>query len=96
MADTLSDSQVEQACTRLAGWNREGDQIVKWYELPSFPTAIELVDRIAELAEAANHHPDIDIRYRRVRVALSTHDSGGITQKDVDLAKQIEAAVPTT
>jgi 4a-hydroxytetrahydrobiopterin dehydratase len=96
MADTLSDTEIEQACTRLTGWNRESDMIVKWYELPSFPMAIELVDRIAELAEAANHHPDIDIRYRRVRVALSTHDSGGITQKDVDLAKQIEAVVPKT
>ena len=94
MAATLSDSEIEQALVRLPGWTREGDEIVKWYELVSFPVAIELVGRIAEAAEAADHHPDLDIRYRRVRVALSTHDAGGLTQKDVDLATQIEAMVP--
>ena len=94
MAATLSDSEIEQALVRLPGWAREGDEIVKWYELPSFPTAIDFVGRIADLAEAADHHPDLDIRYRRLRVALSTHDAGGLTQKDVDLATQIEAAVP--
>ena len=93
MADTLSDAQIEQACARLEGWAREGGEIVKWYELPSFPEAIAFVGRIADAAEAADHHPDLDIRYRRVRVALSTHDSGGITEKDVALAKEIEAAV---
>jgi len=94
MAATLSDSEIEQALVRLPGWAREGDEIVKWYELPSFPAAIDFVGRIADLAEAADHHPDLDIRYRRLRVALSTHDAGGLTQKDVDLATQIEAAVP--
>jgi 4a-hydroxytetrahydrobiopterin dehydratase len=93
-APKLSDSEIDQALLHLPEWEREGDAIVKWYELPSFPTAIEFVGRIAEHAEAADHHPDLDIRYRRVRVALSTHDSGGITQKDIDLATQIEGAVP--
>jgi 4a-hydroxytetrahydrobiopterin dehydratase len=96
MAATLSDGEIEQACSRLPGWEREGDQIVKWYELPSFRDAITFVAAIADAAEAADHHPDIDIRYRRVRVGLSTHDAGGITQKDIDLAKAIEAAVPPT
>jgi 4a-hydroxytetrahydrobiopterin dehydratase len=91
MAATLSDSEIQLALERLPGWAREGDEIVKWYELASFPIAIEFVGRIAEAAEAADHHPDLDIRYRRVRVALSTHDAGGLTQKDVDLATQIEA-----
>jgi 4a-hydroxytetrahydrobiopterin dehydratase len=94
-APTLSDSEIEQALVRLPAWDRDGDVIVKWFELPSFPTAIAFVGSIAEVAEAANHHPDIDIRYRRVRVALSTHDSGGITQKDIDLATQIEGVVPS-
>ena len=94
-AATLSDSEIEQSLVHLPGWDREGDEIVKWYELSTFPTAIAFVGTIADLAEAANHHPDLDIRYRRVRVALSTHDSGGITQNDVDLATQIEAAVPS-
>ena len=90
----LSDAEIDQGLADLPGWSREGDQIVKTYELPTFPATIEFVGRIAERAEAANHHPDLDIRYRRLRVALSTHDDGGITQKDVDLANQIEAAVP--
>lgn len=94
MAEKLSDSEVDQALARLSGWSREGDQIVKWYELPSFLPAIDFVRAIAELAEAANHHPDLDIRYNRVRVALSTHDAGGLTQKDFDLATQIDAATP--
>ena len=70
--------------------------IVKTYELPSFPEAITFVTRIADLAEQANHHPDLDIRYRKVRVALSTHDQGGITDKDFALAAQIEATDPAS
>ena len=93
-APKLSDSEIEQCLAHLPGWSREGDQIVKWYELSSFPATIDFVRRIADLAEAADHNPDLDIRYRRLRVALSTHDSGGITQKDIDLATQAEAAVP--
>jgi 4a-hydroxytetrahydrobiopterin dehydratase len=90
MAEQRSDAEIEQALAKLSGWSREGDEIVKWFELPSFPEAIALVDRIAELAEAANHHPDLDIRYNRVRVGCSTHDAGGITDKDFGLAAQIE------
>ena len=92
--ELLSDSEIEPALLRLPGWARDGDEIAKWYELASFPATIEFVATIAGLAEAADHHPDLDIRYRRLLVALSTHDSGGITQNDVDLATQIEAAVP--
>ena len=95
MAATLSDTEIEQALVHLDGFAREGDEIVKWYELPSFPEAIAFVDGVAELAEAADHHPDIDIRYRKVRIALSSHDAGGITQKDIDLATQIEALTPS-
>ena len=82
--------------TRLAtlgGWEREGDEIVKTFELPTFPDAIAFVTRIADRAEAANHHPDIDIRWRNVRIALSTHDAGGLTDLDFDLATEIEACV---
>ena len=87
----LSDAELAETLAMLPGWAREGDVIEKTYELPTFPVAIAFVDRIAERAEAANHHPDLDIRYRRVRVALSTHDEGGITEKDVALATEIEA-----
>jgi 4a-hydroxytetrahydrobiopterin dehydratase len=91
MADPkLSDDEVQDGLTRLPGWAREGDEIVKEYELETFPAAIGFVGRVADLAEAADHHPDIDIRWRKVRLALSTHDSGGLTQKDLDLASEIE------
>ena len=88
----LPDNSIEQRLEALPGWSRDGDEIVKTFELPSFPDAIAFVTRIADLAEKAVHHPDLDIRYRKVRVALSTHDQGGITDKDFALAAEIEAA----
>ena len=89
----LADDRIAERLTALPGWERSGDEIVRTFELPSFPEAIAFVTRIAERAEAADHHPDLDIRYRKVRVALSTHDAGGITDKDFDLAAEIAAAV---
>lgn len=86
----LSDDEVTARLARLPGWARTGDEIVRTYELPTFPAVIALVGRIADAAEAANHHPDLDIRYRRLRVALSTHDAGGLTDKDFALAAQID------
>ena len=87
----LTDDQVSEALAALPGWIREGDMIVKTFELATFPAAIEFVGRVADLAEAADHHPDLDIRYRRVRLALTTHDDGGLSEKDVALATEIEA-----
>jgi 4a-hydroxytetrahydrobiopterin dehydratase len=87
----LPDDQIANQLASLDGWSRDDDMIVKTYELPTFMDAIAFVERVAELAEAADHHPDIDIRYRKVRIALSTHSDGGITQKDFDLAGDIEA-----
>ncbi len=87
----LPDSTITERLAALPGWAREGDEIVKTFELPSFTEAIFFVDRMADEAEAANHHPAIDIRYRRVRVALTTHDEGGITDKDFALAAEIES-----
>ena len=86
----LSDEEVQKALERLPQWQRDADHIVRDYELPTFPAVIEFVQAIAELAESANHHPDLDIRYRRLHVALTTHDEGGITQRDVELAGKIE------
>ena len=86
---TLADDEIRAAVP--AGWELvPGPAIEKTFELPTFPDAISFVDRIAVEAEAADHHPDLDIRYRKVRVALSTHDAGGVTQKDVDLASTVE------
>ena len=90
----LPDDQVTERLASLEGWSREGDAIEKTYEAPSFPEAIEFVNRVAQFAEAADHHPDLDIRYRKVRVALSTHSDGGITDKDFALAGQIESTAP--
>jgi 4a-hydroxytetrahydrobiopterin dehydratase len=87
----LSDADVNNALGSLPGWAREGDAIVKQFELPTFPHAIAFVTRVGFFAEQANHHPDLDIRWRTVRVLLSTHDSGGITEKDVSLANEIES-----
>lgn len=87
----LSDEEVSAALGELAGWERSGDEIVKTYELPSFPAAIAFVTRVGFLAEKADHHPDLDIRWRKVKVALSSHDAGGITTKDFDLAAEIES-----
>jgi 4a-hydroxytetrahydrobiopterin dehydratase len=92
----LTDDQVAAALADLPGWTRDGDEIVKTFELPTFAAAIEFVDRIAERAEAANHHPDLDIRYRRVRVALTTHDARGLTDNDVALAREIETLFGAT
>jgi len=86
----LSDAEVTAALGSLPGWSRSGHEIVKTYELASFPDAIAFVVRIGFLAEAVDHHPDLDVRWRNVRVALTTHDSGGLTDKDADLARRIE------
>lgn len=86
----LPDDEVAAALGALPGWSRSGDEIEKTFERPSFPDAIAFVVRIGFVAEAADHHPDLDIRWRRVRVALTTHDSGGLTASDIAVARQIE------
>lgn len=87
MTEILSDDEADRSL--LSGWVRTGAVITREAELPSFPKAIEVVDRVAVLAEAADHHPDIDIRWRTLTFALSTHSAGGLTKKDFALAKQI-------
>jgi 4a-hydroxytetrahydrobiopterin dehydratase len=89
---TLSDADVQQALAGLPGWERVGDEIAKTFECASFPDAIAFVVRIGFFAEQADHHPDLDVRWRKVKVALTTHDAGGLTQKDVELATKIEGA----
>ena len=87
---SLSESEIQSALGSLPGWSLNNGMIVKTYTLPGFPDAIALVNGAAELAEEQGHHPDIDIRYNRVSFALVTHDAGGITEKDVALARAIE------
>lgn len=88
----LDDREIGRRLDELHGWTREGDAIRKTYTCDSFPEAIAFVNRIAELAQHANHHPDIDIRYDRVSCSLSTHSEGGLTERDFDLARQLDAA----
>ena len=90
MSRLLGDDEVTTQLVGLSGWQREGDAIVATVEAPDFPAAIAIVDAVADEAEQMNHHPDIDIRWRRFRIALTTHDYGGLSEKDVALAGEIE------
>jgi len=90
MADRLSDIAIQRELGNLQGWSRRGDVITKTYQFRNFMTGINFVTAVAKAADAADHHPDMDIRYTKVTCTLSTHSAGGITQKDLDLAKQIE------
>ncbi|WP_277068562.1 4a-hydroxytetrahydrobiopterin dehydratase [Saccharomonospora viridis] len=93
MTELLSDQRIDEALQGLPEWRRAGDAIERSAELASFPQAIEVVNRVAERAEAANHHPDIDIRWRTVTFRLSTHSHGGITEKDIALAGEIDDVI---
>jgi 4a-hydroxytetrahydrobiopterin dehydratase len=86
----LSDIAIQRELGSLRGWSRRGDALTKTYVWPTFPAGIEFVRRVADAAERMQHHPDIDIRYTKVTCALSTHDAGGITDKDIALAREIE------
>jgi len=72
----------------MDGWQEQDDALVREFELPSFPAAIDFVVRLGKLAEGESHHPDIDIRYRRVTVRWTTHSAGGITEKDREMAER--------
>jgi len=92
MAERLSDIAIQRELGNLTGWSRRGDAITKTFQFRNFLTGIEFVSAIAKAAEAADHHPDIDIRYTKVTCTLSTHSAGGITQMDLDMARKIDLA----
>lgn len=87
----LSDIEIQRALGTLSGWSRKGDTLTRTYQFATFPDGIEFLRRVAEEAEAQAHHPDVDIRYTKVHFSLSTHDAGGITEKDFALARSIDA-----
>jgi len=87
----LSDIEIQRELGSLPGWARRGQALVKTFTFPAFPAGIDWVRRAADAAESMNHHPDIDIRYTRIMVTLSTHDAGGITTKDLALARALDA-----
>ena len=88
---TLPQDEVDAALAGdLSAWHQEGDAITREVQASSFLEGIALVQRVAEAAEAMNHHPDIDVRYTTLTFTLSTHSEGGITARDLDLAAQID------
>jgi len=89
----LSDKEVDAALPELDGWEHVDNALRRSVKFPAFLAGIDAVRRIAEAAETADHHPDIDIRWRTVTFVLSTHSEGGITQKDLALARQIDEIV---
>ena len=86
----LTEQEAATALANLPGWTRQGDVIAASFTMESFPLGIELVRRAANSAEAANHHPEIDVRWRTITFRLTTHESGGLTPRDVNLAKRIQ------
>jgi 4a-hydroxytetrahydrobiopterin dehydratase len=82
--------QIKSALGKVPNWTRKGDCIVRTYQFKDFPAAIQFVNAVAKLAEKAWHHPDIDIRWNKVTLTLSTHDEGGLTEKDFKLAGKFD------
>jgi 4a-hydroxytetrahydrobiopterin dehydratase len=93
VAGLLDDEEIQQRLDELGDWEREGDEIQKVFEFDDFNVAIEFVNDVARLAERYDHHPDIDIRWNKVRLAMSTHSEGGLTGRDFDLAGEIEQSI---
>jgi 4a-hydroxytetrahydrobiopterin dehydratase len=90
-AQPLSNAEVDRRLRELSGWKREDGGLRRRFRRPGFPEAIAFVNAVAELAENAQHHPDIDIRWRTVTLFLTTHEVGGISERDFTLAERIEA-----
>ena len=87
----LSESEIDKQLKAVPEWKRQGNQITRLYVFSDFVAAMAFVNHVADLAEKADHHPDIQISYRKVTLTLSSHDAGGLTAKDFALAKQIDA-----
>ena len=86
----LSAEEAAIRLGKLPGWRIEAGELTRTFQFKDFRQALRFVNLTGELAEAAGHHPDIDIRYNRVRLGLTTHDAGGLTAKDFDLAAQAD------
>lgn len=87
----LTDNEIASALANLDGWQREGDQILRSFEFANFSEAFGFLARVALLQEQADHHAATWSVYNQVRLTLSTHDAGGITQRDIDLATRVDA-----
>ncbi|MFF7635267.1 4a-hydroxytetrahydrobiopterin dehydratase [Kitasatospora sp. NPDC008050] len=89
----LTEDEITTGLARLTGWRRQGEMITRTAEAADFPTAIRVVAEVAEVAEGMDHHPDIDIRWRRLTFALTTHSADGVTDLDLRLAARIDQAL---
>ena len=86
----LSQSEISARLSSVAAWRIEGGELTRTFTHKDFRAALAFVNKVGELAEKAGHHPDIDIRYNKVRLALVTHDAGGLTAKDFELAAAVD------
>ncbi|MDT5025801.1 MAG: 4a-hydroxytetrahydrobiopterin dehydratase [Micromonosporaceae bacterium] len=93
MAELLSADQIAAGLADLDDWSGDTSGITRTAALPTFLSAIAVVDRVATVAEEADHHPDIDIRWRNLTFACATHSAGGVTAKDLDLAHRIDEII---
>ena len=91
--DILDTETIDRAVAELDDWRREGDAILRDLRFPSFMDAIRFIQRVAVVAEEADHHPELTNVYWNVGVRLTTHDAGGVTVRDLDLARAIEAVI---
>ncbi len=87
----LTAAELEIAHRDLPKWHLEDGKLIREYTFPDFAGAMAFVNGVADIAESANHHPDIEIRYNQVRLALVSHDAGGLTRRDIKLASRIDA-----
>ena len=90
MSGLLDDSAIAQGLQRLPQWRLEGRRIVRVVNCADFAAALDFVNRVGALAEEANHHPDIEIRWNKVTLQLTSHSEGGLTAQDLDLAARLE------
>lgn len=92
----LSRDEIERRLPRLEGWRLEGDALVRQFTFSGFPEAVAFVGRLVPGCEAADHHPDVTIHYRRVTLSYSTHSEGGVTAKDFDGAAEADRLAPSS
>jgi len=88
--ELLSDSEIDSRLAELEGWEREGETIVKTFELADFVGSIAFINRVVEPAEDMGHHPDLSVSWNKVGISITTHAAGGLTANDFELAKRIE------
>ncbi len=92
--EKLSQAEIDQALQGVPGWERQGDSITRTFALPGFPEAMLFAAAVGNLAQRADHHPDILVQYKKITLTLSTHSAGGLTAKDFFLATEVNSIAP--